>query len=291
MSDSLFDDLIEMHDDHYIPEPTDRNKIFRAPFTVAGGKNRSVKYILPHLPMRKVWVGTGVITLNRDSSDVEVFNDRYSAITAFYRCIRDPIKLAALITWLELTLHSREEFIHCRDTWIDETDDVVRAAKWFYAMRTSVLGKMDCFARGLKSFSPINIPKALEGFPAIHSRFRYIQIENLDFEQCFNDFDDHCTVHYFDPPYVETDSGIYNHVWTRTDLDRLLRCCQRAKGFVALSHYPDEQIDGESFWTDKHEWNVALTSEINSFDEKNNKAHLEHVQNIDHTVEKLWIKA
>ena len=259
----------------------DRQTIIRAPFAQPGGKNLSIKYLMQYLPYRNKWIdhfcGSGVVTLNRKPSSLEVMNDRYGGIIAFYRCLRDETKLKALIDWLDTTVHSREEFYTCRDTWCIETDDIVRAAKWYYMIRYSVLGKGHAFGRSLKTVPITNIRDQLEHFPKIHARIRYVQIENLDFETCFRDFDSEDTVHYFDPPYIGTDPGVYEHKWNRNDLARLIKCCHDSKGFVALSGYDDSQIQQESFWTRRESWPVKMKSNIED-------------KNTVRRTECLWIK-
>src|SRR5262245_45121950 len=105
-----------------------REHYLRAPFSCLGSKFKGLDEILPRLPYRNGFCepfgGSGVVLLNRNECPLEVFNDRHSGITAFYRCLRDPVKKDALIERIELSVHSREEFIWSKDTWKDITDDL-----------------------------------------------------------------------------------------------------------------------------------------------------------------------
>jgi DNA adenine methylase len=294
--DDLLAELMGLHNDTHVSKP-ERTDIQRAPFGYVGGKSKSIKHLSQYLPYRQKWIdhfcGSGVVTLNRQESSLEVMNDRYGGIVCFYRCLQNKQKLNQLIERLEATpACSREEFYHCRDTWCVETDDVERAAKWFYMIRISMLGKGQAFGRQVNPPVTINLPKSLKLFEPIHHRLRNVIIENLDFRTCHKDFDGPSAVHYFDPPYIGTDSGIYDgSTWTRDDLSDLLRICEGSQGFVALSGYPDEQIDACTFWTDRHTWEVAVMAEPSAFNEENSKAQFKDIKNTKgYATEVLWIK-
>lgn len=290
--EELFDDLFDMDDT--AAEETSRSETQRAPYGYVGGKSRSLHRILPHLPYRFKWVdhfgGSGVVTLNRQESKLEVFNDRWSGVTCFYKCIQKADKCKRLIERLNATCHSREEFYDCRLQWINEQDEVERAAQWYYMMRSSVIGKGVCFARATNSLAPIVLHSSLQLFMPIHYRFKNILVENLDFETCFKDFDSHDCVHYCDPPYLNTDPGLYCGGWSVDDLERLIRCIRNSHGFVALSHYSHELLDSQTFWTKRITWEVPITAEVQAFTKENNKQDFAHVQNVDYATEVLYIK-
>lgn len=299
MSDefNLLDDLLGMHDDNH-QEEAKRNVIERAPFGYVGSKFKSVRTILPHLPQGKTWVevfcGSAIMTLNRQESRIEVINDRYGGVVPFYRCLKDPVKMQKMIDWLELTVHSREEFYHCKNTWCDETDDVIRAAKWYYMIQCSVIAKGQTFGRNTQT--PGGMVRAVSGrlplFPVIHQRLKNVSVENLDFEVCMKDFDNHDAVFYLDPPYIDTNDVYDCTRWTRDDLARLLRVIERTKGFVALSGYADEQIDACSFWKQRVTWDVPVMAESKGFVEGSNKEHHKDVRGnkAEYVTEVLWIK-
>jgi len=294
-TDDLLSDLLDIHDDHNTQ--TDRTEIQRAAFGYMGGKNKSIPYLNKYIPVRKKWLdhfcGSCVVTLNRPESEFEMINDRYGGLVNFYRCLQDKKKLKQLLERLDACPGaSREEFYYCKNTWCDEVDDVERAAKWFYMIRLSMLGKGQAFGRGTNPPGYYPLPKSLELFWPIHYRLRNVTIENLDFETCFRDFDGISAVHYFDPPYIGTDSGIYvGDAWTRDDLSRLLKCCEKAEGFVALSGYADEQIDSCKFWTNRITWEVAIMAEPHAFSETNYKAEMKDIkEGKGRAKEVLWVK-
>lgn len=283
MSDFL-NDLMSFDSD----KPVDRSQIERAPFYYLGSKLKMIPNLMPLLPYRKRWVdhfgGSGVVTLNRKQSQVEIFNDRWSGITCFFRALREHRHM--LIAKLETMLSSREEFMHCRATWCHETDTVERAAKWYYMMQMSVNGKGTAYGR-MKDQKHNPLWTGLERFVPVHHRMKYVMIENLDFETCFKDFDTHDCVHYCDPPYSMAETQQYDGKWTRDDLDRLLRAIGNSKGFVALSGHPDPQIESCSFWTNKQTFVIQNNAQPNAFNEENGK---EQRDRFTMSEEVVWIK-
>ena len=288
LEDTLFDLNVEDEKEEV------RESYVRAPFGWPGGKTRSLKYILDKLPVKKIWNevfgGSGVVSLNRPLSILNVFNDRYSGIVAFYRCIRDHDKLEKLIQRLELTVHSREEFIWCKESWDKIEDDVERAARWYYLTMTSFALIGRSFGRSTNSVAPLKVHEHLPLFNHAHLIFKNYQIENLDWKQCLLDYDTYETVHYLDPPYVNCDQGIYRLNFDLHDHVNMLETIQQRKGFIALSGFDCELYDSYK-WDHKYSWEVYYSIKGMAFTETNNKAHLKNtVQEKGSGYESLWIK-
>lgn len=293
MSDDFLNDLFDLGSDDITH--VDRQTFERAPFGMPGGKTNSLKHILPRLPVRRKWVdhfgGSGVVSWNRPDTEIMVYNDRYSGVVAFYRCLQSKRYYDLLQRLEHLTPPlSREEWINARATWCHETDDVERAAKWFYMVKNSVIGKGKAFARATNSKPPISLPNSLKLFESLHWKLQGFMIENLDWKVCAKDFDSHDCVHYFDPPYVGTDQSAYDHKWTHTDLQDLLQHISRLQGFAALSGYADSNIDNCDFWDERITWKVPITSEVMAFDDKNQKKGHEFKSEYEYAEEVLWIK-
>lgn len=285
---SLEDMLFNLDDSESV-----RETFSRAPFGYPGSKFKSLAKILPELPYYKVFVevfgGAGNVILNRKRSVLDVFNDRYGGVVAFYRVLRDPVLLKRLMDRLSLTIHAREEFIFCKETWDKIDDDVERAARWYYMIQCSFISKGSYFARATNSPAPFNIHNLLPLFPGIHDRFKTIQVENLDWEQCLKDFDSPDTVFYLDPPYYGLDPGLYGHKFGKNEHTRMLEMIQGLSGFVALSGYTNELYDSYK-WTEKREWDVtvtakALASTITNFQEASSTTVRQQATEV------LWIKS
>lgn len=211
---------------------------------------------MPRLPYRgsfiEVFGGSGVIILNRKTSKLDVYNDRYGGITAFYKALRDHPK--ALIDRLDLTCHSREEWEDCYETWenilghdeegrpINEYDDIERAARWYYCLQYSFLGQMRSFARITSPTSGVagTLNRKIQGFWNIHHRLQRIQVENLDWFDCMEEYDHPEAVFYLDPPYLNCDTSSYGLKMTEYEHRRMLEKIAGMRGFVALSGYPNK---------------------------------------------------
>lgn len=285
--------LEEMADD----EPAkNRDQIKKAPFAWPGGKTRSIKYILPYLPRTgryvSVFGGSGIDLLARAPEALEVFNDRYGGVVDFYRCLRNPLLFDRLCAWLQLTVHSREEFVFCKSHWEQTEDPVVRAGMWYYMTTYSFahLGRNWGRCLGVRGVLGNKIRKKLVLFDQIHQRLRDVQIENQDWYDCIRDYDHPDTVFYLDPPYVDSAAGIYRHGMSHDDHRRLLGVVENLQGFAAVSGYPNPLYDGQSFWDDRVTWESYVSMESMAFTEANHKAKLQGQTKRTTATEVLWIK-
>jgi len=272
-----------------------REDYVRAPFGYPGAKDRSLKEILPHLPYRvgycEPFGGTGAVLLARHESKLEVFNDRYAGVVAFYRCVRDPAKIHQLVDRLQLILHSREEFIWCRETWENCEDDVERAARWYYMTAVSFGQQGRHFGRSVRTLSQIGpkLVRNLELFAGVHNRMKCVQVENLDWRHCLKDFDCEDMVWYMDPTYYEYSKGMYMHEMTKADHKEMLERIQYLRGFVALSGY-DNELYNSYPWDEKYEWRVHNSALGLAFTDTNNLAGKERELTRGYSTEVLWIK-
>lgn len=285
--DDLFKRFCEF--DNYV----DRETYIRAAFGWPGGKWHSLKHLLPLIPQADTFVdacgGSGVVTLNSpDWFKQKVFNDRHAGVVAFYRCLRDPEKMQKLSDRLQLTLHSREEFLWCKESWENCQDDVERAARWYYMLRTSFSQLGRNFGRATNGANMIakKLKNGLDLFPMIHDRLRDVLIENLDVLQCCRDFDSHTTVHYIDPDYIGA-NPIYKHT---VDHKKLLETIFDLKGWVAVSGYANQLYDSQP-WDYRYTWEVAVTITAGVFTEDNNLLGKQDVMTRDRkATEVLWVK-
>jgi DNA adenine methylase len=274
-----------------LTEPVKRDIIVRAPFGWPGGKTRSIKNIIEHLPYTDRYVsvfgGSGIDILMRHPVRMEIFNDRFAGITCFYRCVRD--HLDDLCDRLELTCYSREEFIWCKETWENCEDEIERAARWYYMVMSSFgrLGRNWGRSTSVKARISGIIRDKLKYFHDIHERFKYVQIENQDWEQLVFDYDHHDTVFYMDPPYVDANRGIYEHELDHEQHRKLIDIIFNLKGFVAISGYSNPLYDNQP-WDNKFDWNVTSTIESQVANPGNRKQIVSGSR--PQVKECLWIK-
>lgn len=270
-------------------------QIIKAPFGYVGSKQKSLDKIMNHLPYTDMYVepfgGTGVVLLNRTESKLEVFNDRFSGITDFYSCLRNPQRLEELCDKLRSCCYSREEFIRCRDTWQATSDPAERAFRWYYSVRYSFGSMGRNFGRATQSKTLFGgkITNRLEDFQALHNRLRNVTIENLSWEECVEDYDCHDAVFYMDPPYLDIASGAYRYTMSKTDHKQLLDTIFSMQSFVALSGYPNQLYDSYQ-WDARYTWETTNFGESQVFNDRNNKAGVERPGERTVATEVLWIK-
>lgn len=274
MNQDIFGMLMGMTDDKEI-----RETYIRLPFGYPGSKGQQLHNILPHLPFTdkygEAFGGSGVVLLNRPRSKLEVFNDRYSGVTAFFRVVRQPDLCEKLIERLAITVHSREEFIWCKSTWKNCEDDVERAARWYYTIRYAVNSKpASTFGRSLtaKCNFAQKLPISLDKFLPVSIRLEQTQIENLDWRLCLRDYDQEGFVWYLDPTYLGT-QGNFEFELTRDDHVELCERVHRLKGYVALSGYYNtltRSIYEKYQWKEIYTWKRMTRALTQAFQDTNN---------------------
>lgn len=271
-----------------------RETYIRAPFGWPGGKWQSLRQLFSILPKGKTLHdgcgGSGIVTINAEGYDLKIFNDKHAGVVAFYRCLRDWNKQLKLVERLQLTPHSREEFIWSRDSWEDCTDDVERAARWYYMLRVSFAQLGRNFGRCVNSTNMLaaKLHTALSDFPMFYNLWKNVQIENLDVVQSIRDYDSGDTVHYIDPDYIGADPGIYAN---RVNHRMLMTAVHECRGFVAVSGY-DNELYNSYKWDDKLSWEVMVAMTSQAFQESNHLGDKANVMGRDRkAIETLWIKS
>lgn len=279
--------------------PQKRESYIRAPFGYIGNKESSTEYILKELPHRNIYVevfgGSGTILLSREPCPLEVYNDRFGGVTAFYRVLRDPVLLDKLLGRIELTIHSREEFIWCRDTWDIVEDEVERAARWYYMNQNSFSKKGQFFARATSGRAQHGnaMRNNLKWFPAVHERLRNVQVENQDWRLCLKDYDSEDTVFYLDPPYLSYAKGCYKHEISKEEHIELCERIFQLKGFVALSGYGDDitrELYGHYPWDTVREWSTNCSMLAQAYSDTNGLAGKKDILIRSKANEMLFIK-
>lgn len=245
MSNKLFD-MFQDIDNLESQDLGVRENYVKAFFKYPGSKARFVKEIIPHLPIRKTYIevfgGSAAVLLGRQKSGLEVYNDRWAGVVAFFRCLQDQTKAEALVKKFDWCLHSREEFIFSRETWQQVGDDVERAARWLYVQHYSFAGIGKYFGRATTTPTPtvILVDKLREEWKPLHFRMKQVIIENQDWRPMLVDFDSPDAVFYLDPPYLNTAQQAYHESMVVRDHLVLLERIFNMKGFVAISSYDND---------------------------------------------------
>ncbi len=279
----LFDELNALDEQ----EDSVRAGFIHAPTKYCGNKFESLKEILPRLPylngFTDVFGGSGQVLSARVRSRLEVYNDRHTGMSAFYRVLQDRKMFDVFFERLEFLQHSRELFYAFKEEY-DKPDQslVDRAVKWYYMVQVSFGGKGLEFGRVKKGKSDLynKIIAYFPNFEHFHERFKGVQVENLDWYDCIKDYDGYDMVFYLDPPYWESNQ----YVCTMNKIDHMRMCdlIFDSKGFFALSGYANDLYD-------KYPWDNVFNWEV-SQNFQPSEGNVNNVKRTDTRLEYLWIK-
>jgi len=190
-----------------------------AVFKYPGGKTLMFSWIDDKIPAHRTWVevfgGSGVVTANKEPSNVEVYNDADGDLVHFFLTLRDNGE--ELAEWLSQTPHSREIHTKYKQEFYDgyrPEDDIERAGRFFYLRYTQFATKYDDvsgYNGGTKRNAASSYQQGIKRLEKWQERFLGVQIENLDFEELISRYDSPETVLYCDPPYMDEGDELYSH--------------------------------------------------------------------------------
>lgn len=213
----------------------------------AGGKGKQLESLLPLIPPSRVYVepfgGGGSVLLNRPRSEIEVYNDLDHSLVNLFRVVRDARMFDAFSRMVGWIPYSREEFESALD-FESETDQVVRAAKFYTVLNQSISGKRlagkSDWARARSDNVAERWVLRQEKLGRIHARLEGVQLECRDALDVISAFDGEDTVFYCDPPYVlETRTSRKYYAVEPGDgyHIELVEVLRRTRGAVVLSGY------------------------------------------------------
>lgn len=174
-----------------------------------GGKGRQLDHLLPLIPYTRIYVevfgGGGAVLLNRQLSEIEVYNDLDRAIVELFEVLRDPDDYARFRRKVALMPYSRAEFE--RSLGHREHDNRVDRSVYFYTMlNQAVSGKRLCTTGDWSRNRTINNADAWfarqSTLNAVVDRIKNVQLECRDGLDILKQWDTVDTTFYCDPPYV-----------------------------------------------------------------------------------------
>lgn len=224
----------------------------KIPFSWFGGKTTALNWLLPIINDTEcstfvdVFGGSGTVTWNKKPSPVDVYNDIHGDVTNFFRVLRrSPDEL---IRSLELTPYSREEFVDCLSTDID--DEVERARQFFVVARQVTRGLATtaspgrwCYTKTSRRGMSLVVSRwlsAIDYLNELAERLRTVLIENLDYRTILEKYDGDDALFYLDPPYhpdVRTGGKCYKYEFQESDHEELLSLASKLRGKALISGY------------------------------------------------------
>ncbi|MDD2267000.1 DNA adenine methylase [Sulfuricurvum sp.] len=183
----------------------------KAPFAWIGGKSKLADDIVAMFPEHRLYVevfGGALNVLYRkqcSTKQAEVVNDINGELINLHRIIRT--RPQSLSSYLNRLLISREVFSDILSGRMNPTNNIERAALYFYLLSQSFGAKGTTFAMNAKSRRPKDIYK---DFGQWSKRLKFVTIENMSFDKLIRTYDADDAFFYCDPPYVSTES-YYQH--------------------------------------------------------------------------------
>lgn len=225
------------------------NRISRPALRYHGSKFRLAQWIInqfpPHACYCEPFAGAASVLLQKEPSVHEVLNDLDDYVVGFFRVLRDqPAQLIEAIRW---TPYSRTEL---KAAWSDKgTAGTVEAARRLYVRAYQSFSNAPAHETTGWRFTRSERTSAVRQFNNVDSlyviaeRLRGVQIECRHAFEVMRDFDTPDTLHYVDPPYVQSSRNShmagrgYNHELTDDDHIQLIDLIKSLSGFVILSGY------------------------------------------------------
>jgi len=220
-----------------------------SPLRWYGAKSKYWPRIRPYLPPHTTWVdvfgGSGVCTLARPRSEVEIYNEINPLAANFWRIVKsNPLQLQSRLRQIVPTT---EAFYATVNT---EYDDPIESAAMFYVrQRLSYNG--ETFRTVNPCCGIVNGEHKRQKIAAYHSkiekiplysqRMRDVVISNQCFSSLLTKYDSPTTLHYNDPPYNKdmrsSGTSAYDPELTDEQHEQMLKMLLQLKGYVVLSGY------------------------------------------------------
>jgi DNA adenine methylase len=166
---------------------TQSRPIAKPPFGWVGGKSRFAAQIIRRFPIHRayceVFAGGLSVLYAKPPSKIEVINDLNGDLVNLHRQIK--IHPVSLSNYLSQLLPSREIFNAVKNGSYYASNDIERAAAYFYLISQSFGTKKDCF-----SMTKSKPPKSLyRDFSVYSQRLKRVCIERLDFTKLIREYD------------------------------------------------------------------------------------------------------
>jgi DNA adenine methylase len=217
------------------------------------------------------FVGSGAVFFFKNStrmknepkpSKLEVLNDVDALLVNFYRVIQDPHTFKEFLERLDCTLVSRDLFMDYRESDWSSLNNIERAFRMYYIVKTSFGGLFRFNQKGKcnSPFASTPDKKARsflfkkEPLIAAHQRLQNVILLDFDYETVLDRYDSPTTFFYIDPPY-ETEYA-YNKPF---DHEALARRCHHIKGKFVLSLDSSFTEQFAAFSIEKVQVNYSVT--------------------------------
>ncbi len=211
--------------------------MLNAPICWMGGKSKLRGEIIRRLPEHVCYVevfgGAGWVLFGKEPSHTEVYNDIDGDLTNFFRVVKNAHR--AFLQQFEWVLVSRRTFNEFLGQNPDGLNEIERAVRFYYIVKTSFAGKWKSpsFGYSKTGKASLNLDTLYETFTAVHKRLRRVIIEEGTFQDTIRRYDGADTVFFCDPPYFE--AARYLHHLEADDYTALEKALAGIRGRFLLT--------------------------------------------------------
>lgn len=197
---------------------------------------------------RRVYVepfgGSGSVFLALTPLEREIYNDADERLVDFFRALADDESREKMKRWGETFPQSRAIFDEMKRDWIKSPELAKRGFATFYVQAFSFGGKpFDAFGYTRKLYTnhdrhmSATYRRRAASLDAFAERFRFANIERLDWRDVVAKYDSEQAFFYLDPPYQTPTSKMYSAAARPVDWRELVERLLTLKGGAALSCY------------------------------------------------------
>lgn len=211
-------------------------------FPYPGGKSYMASWIIENFPDHDCYAepfgGGASVLVNKQPSRVEVYNDQDGDVVHFFRVLRE--NPDELVEWLRQRPYAKdlhEKYGRQFHAGYRPDDDIERAGRFFYIRQSAFSGKY----RTHSGFSTSNSTSkaktyrySIDDLERFADRLKQLMIENRDYKEIFDRFDDDETLFYCDPPYIKEGDVLYTH--GEFDHAELVEELNRLDGYWCVSY-------------------------------------------------------
>lgn len=229
----------------------------KTPISYYGGKQSMLKEILPRIPEHTIYTeaffGGGAVFFAKEPAQSETINDVNALVTNFYSVCKNQFE--ELKNKIEATLFARTTYTVAKTMYRMPHlfNNLQLAWAFFIATNFGFANNItswgyDKYGVRVKSFRN----KKLNFNTSIQERLENVQVECNDACKVILSRDTLDSFHYVDPPYINSNQGMYGG-YSEQDYRKLLDTLSQIKGKFLLSSYPSEILDE---YIEKFEWHT-----------------------------------
>ena len=214
--------------------------MMKPPINRMGGKSRLRKEIINMIPGHICYVepffGAGWVFFGKDTSEVEVINDKDQELINLFRVIKEhPGELERI---LQYEFVARDKFDFYKNVEIEYLTDIQRAVRYLYIISNSFASRGVSFGYGALKKPSQKIFE--DDFTILRDRLKNTYVENKDAMDIIERYDRENTFFFCDPPYYET-SG-YKEKFTKENHIILRNKLKNISGKFLLTINDHEEI-------------------------------------------------